>query len=87
MNISGLVNILEQVVELTLVSWTILLIIGNAFYLSCLGSFLLINMKEAGDRGVNAGTNCELKTLSNIDFGGGAEEHPDDGNDDVEDIV
>ena len=62
-------------------------VLANSSLLSILGARLLFNMKEAGDRGVNAGTNCELKTLSNIDFAGGVEEHLNEGNEDVEDIV
>ena len=37
--------------------------------LSLLGSRMLFNMKEAGECGVNEGTNCMASTMSEIRFG------------------
>lgn len=49
----------------------ILALIGNTSFLSLMGSRLLFNMKEAGERGLNQGTNCSLRaTASPIDFAG-----------------
>ncbi|KAL5501239.1 hypothetical protein ACEPAH_9626 [Sanghuangporus vaninii] len=41
---------------------------GMPAYLSILGSRMLFNLKEAGKRGLNEGTNYWLKSLSNIEF-------------------
>ena len=47
--------------------------IGNSTYLSVLGSRLLINLKEAGELGLNMGTSYRpnSQTISNIDFAEG----------------
>ncbi|OCB87161.1 hypothetical protein A7U60_g5676 [Sanghuangporus baumii] len=44
--------------------------LGNPSFLSLLGSRMLINLKEAGERGQNEGTNYKIPsmTLSDIDF-------------------
>ena len=46
--------------------------LGNPFYLSILGSRMLFNLKEAGEMGVNEGTNYRVPTMSNIEFEEGA---------------
>ena len=44
--------------------------LANPSLLSILGSRLLFNMKEAGNKGLNEGTSCGSKsTISDIDFG------------------
>lgn len=43
-------------------------ILGNPNMLSIPGSRLLLNMRQAGERGLNAGTSCPTSTLSRIDF-------------------
>ena len=44
--------------------------LANPTLLSILGARLLFNMKEAGDKGLNEGTSCGLKsTISDIEFG------------------
>lgn len=44
-------------------------IAGNPAFLSMLGARLLFNMREAGEKGVNQGTSCTLKSAtSNIEF-------------------
>ncbi|EJD00607.1 uncharacterized protein FOMMEDRAFT_159364 [Fomitiporia mediterranea MF3/22] len=40
--------------------------------LCVLGSHLLINLKEAGERGVNEGTDYRSRTVSNFEFDRGA---------------
>ena len=47
---------------------TLLTSIGSSALLSVLGSHLLINLKEAGELGVNGGTNYRSRTVSDIDF-------------------
>ncbi|OCB85036.1 hypothetical protein A7U60_g7993 [Sanghuangporus baumii] len=42
---------------------------GSPTLLCVLGSHLLINLKEAGERGANGGTNYTPRTVSEIDFG------------------
>ncbi|EJD00596.1 uncharacterized protein FOMMEDRAFT_159344 [Fomitiporia mediterranea MF3/22] len=44
---------------------------GNPTLLCVLGSHLLINLKEAGEMGVNEGTNYRSRTVSNISFAEG----------------
>ncbi|PAV16747.1 hypothetical protein PNOK_0836700 [Pyrrhoderma noxium] len=51
----------------------ILVGLGNPTFLSVLGSRLLFNLKEAGEYGVNIGTNYRSNTLSQLQFAG---EHP-----------
>ena len=46
----------------------VLEVIGNPASLSIIGAQLLFNMKEAGEKGLNAGTSCNSKTVSDIDF-------------------
>ncbi|KAH8108371.1 hypothetical protein DFH11DRAFT_1109847 [Phellopilus nigrolimitatus] len=42
--------------------------IGGATLLCVLGSRLLVNLKEAGERGVNGGTSYRASTMSNMEF-------------------
>lgn len=42
--------------------------LGNPLLLSPIGSRILINMKEAGEHGVNAGTAYGMSTISAMDF-------------------
>lgn len=50
----------------------ILTFIGNQSLLSLMGSRLLFNMKEAGEKGLNQGTSCNSRsTTSSIDFAEG----------------
>ena len=44
---------------------------GSPTLLCILGSHLLINLKEAGEMGVNGGTNYRLSRISDIDFAEG----------------
>ena len=44
---------------------------ANPTLLCILGGQLLINLKEAGDLGVNGGTNYRSTSVSNIDFAEG----------------
>ena len=52
----------------------ILLAAGSPTLLCILGGHLLINLKEAGELGVNEGTNYRSGSISDIDFAEG--EHP-----------
>ena len=54
----------------------VLTALGNAALLTILGSRMLFNLKEAGELGVNEGTNVRVasRTLSGIDFA--EPEHP-----------
>ena len=56
----------------------------NLSLLSILGARLLLNMKEAGTKGLNEGTSCGSKsTISNIDFGAPAEATASQSNDEA----
>ena len=48
----------------------VLAILGNTPSLTILGSRMLFNLKEAGELGVNEGTNVRVtsRTLSDLDF-------------------
>ena len=46
----------------------LLFALGNPSLLSLVGSRMLFNMKEAGEHGVNEGTNCMVSTMSEIQF-------------------
>lgn len=62
-------DILSDVFDPNGVASNILVIIGNTSLLSLVGSRLLFNMKEAGERGLNQGTSCSSRsTASSIDF-------------------
>ena len=65
--------------------------IGRSAILSSVGARLLINMKEAGEKGLNQGTSCPShSTASSIDFaeapGGGDGETSQDEEIEMEDI-
>ncbi|EJD00572.1 uncharacterized protein FOMMEDRAFT_159313 [Fomitiporia mediterranea MF3/22] len=45
---------------------------GSPTLLCVLGSHLLINLKKAGERGVNEGTNYRSRSVSDIEFAEGA---------------
>ncbi|OCB83929.1 hypothetical protein A7U60_g9138 [Sanghuangporus baumii] len=47
----------------------VLAVAGSPTLLCILGGQLLINLKEAGERGANGGTNYSLSSVSDIDFG------------------
>ena len=69
--VCSLANIIELKVELEddfLAG--VLQAIGNPSFLSVLGSHLLINLKEAGELGLNEGTNYrpDSRSISDIDF-------------------
>ena len=65
----SVVKILAGFVEESMVLENILDFVGNTAFFSILGAHLLFNMKEAGEKGLNQGTNCGTKsTVSNIDF-------------------
>ena len=49
----------------------ILIMVGNPTLLCILGGHLLINLKEAGEIGVNEGTNYRSNSVSDIDFAEG----------------
>ena len=68
-------NIIEYRVSSDFVS-NVLTALGNPSLLTILGSRMLFNLKEAGELGVNEGTNVRVasRTLSGIDFAG--PEHP-----------
>ena len=44
---------------------------GSPILLCILGSHLLINLKEAGELGVNKGTNYRSRTISDVEFADG----------------
>lgn len=61
-------KIVLVVVQVTTLLDYIFTVIGNPSLLSVLGARILINMKEAGEKGLNQGTGCRPKsTLSGID--------------------
>ena len=62
-------NIIGDAVAVDIVFLTnILQLAGNPSFLSILGSRMLFNLKDAGKRGVNEGTNYRSKTVSDIQF-------------------
>ena len=61
-------KIVLVVVQVTTLLDYIFTVIGNPSLLSVLGARILINMKEAGEKGLNQGTGCRPRsTLSGID--------------------
>ncbi|EJD03411.1 uncharacterized protein FOMMEDRAFT_156817 [Fomitiporia mediterranea MF3/22] len=54
-----------------IVVYNLLKEVGSPSLLSPLGSHLLINLKEAGELGVNEGTNYRSRMTSNIEFAKG----------------
>ena len=50
------------------VSKVILGILGSPSLLVVLGARLLVNLKEAGERGVNEGTSYRVETLGEMQF-------------------
>ena len=49
--------------------FAILNVVSNPPVLSVLGAHLLFNMKEAGEKGLNQGTNCGSKSIvTEMDF-------------------
>ena len=67
--VAGIQIISNVVGASTLLSSTILFLVGNQSLLSIIGAHLLFNMKEAGEKGLNEGTSCGSKsTVSEIDF-------------------
>ncbi|KAH8109872.1 hypothetical protein DFH11DRAFT_1547956 [Phellopilus nigrolimitatus] len=47
---------------------SLLSILGSPSFLCVLGSYMLVNLKETGERGVNGGTSYAMRTMSNIEF-------------------
>ena len=70
MIVIGVVNMLELVLDLILVSGTMLIIIGNEFHLSYFRSSLFINMKEVGQGDVCKGNDLQdgSRVISEISF-------------------
>lgn len=44
--------------------------LANPVLLSIIGSRLLINMRQAVEHGVNAGTSCQMSSMTAMDFAG-----------------
>ncbi|EJD04446.1 uncharacterized protein FOMMEDRAFT_155573 [Fomitiporia mediterranea MF3/22] len=62
----------SRVVDINPFVALVLSAIGIPTLLCILGSHLLVNLKEAGERGVNEGTNYRSRTVSDIEFAEGA---------------
>ena len=62
-------NILYDFIEANSTTSLILNSLGSTPILSLIGSRMLLNMKEAGECGVNEGTNCLASAVSDIQFG------------------
>lgn len=70
MNAVCVASILGTTIELDAVSGDILAVAGNPVVLSIVGTRLLINMREAGEKGLRQGTSCPSEaTVSELDFG------------------
>ena len=63
-------NIIGPTATYSFTAEVVLLVLSNGYPLSCLASYILVNMKEASEQGVNAGSSCR-RTLSEIDFADG----------------
>lgn len=62
-------KIVANAVDVNSDAGSILVALGSLSALSLMGSRLLFNMKEAGEKGLNQGTGCNTNsTASSIDF-------------------
>lgn len=62
---------MAAVAELNTLAFYVLYVAGSPTLLCILGSHLLINLKEAGEKGYNEGTNYWPTHVSTMDFAGG----------------
>ena len=62
------VNIVAAVAEISTLAFYILYVAGSPTLLCILGRHLLINLKEAGEKGFNEGTNYWPTHVSTMDF-------------------
>lgn len=65
----SVLQIIDDVFDQSTLVALIFSFVGNPTLLSLLGARLLLNMKEAGEKGLNQGTSCGSKsTVSEVDF-------------------
>ena len=61
-------NIIGDLVTLSTAVDVAFDVLRRSTLLSVIGSRILISMKEAGEKGLNGGTNCVAATMSEMDF-------------------
>jgi hypothetical protein len=61
-------NILDDLIDTTSVVVNLMQAFGSPTILCILGSHIFFNLQEAGERGVNRGTNWSSHTLSTMMF-------------------
>ena len=61
----------DRIFEINPLVADLLAVAGSPILLCVLRNHLLINLKEAGERGVNEGTNYRSRTVSDIEFAEG----------------
>lgn len=77
--LSGALDVVLVTASIGIIGETFIALFGNTFFMSYVGSLVLINMKEAGGQSVNAGTSCGMGTMSDINFADGMGEQGQEG--------
>lgn len=73
----GIANVIDYSVKTDFDGSLVLQILANSMILSPIGCRMLINMRDAGERGFNAGTTYQLSAVSAIDFNHEMDEFPE----------